>query len=109
MIAHIILYRPRTGIADDTKTSILQGLADAASSISTIRRLRVGKRVTHGRPGYEQGMHEDFEYCVIVEFDDINGLTAYLSHPAHGSLGRHFTESAANSLAYDYEMLDLKS
>ena len=109
MIAHVILYKPRTGISDETKTSILQGLAEAASSVPTIRRLRVGQRVTHGLPGYEQAMREDFHYCVIVEFDDVDGLRAYLSHPAHGSIGRHFTESAANSLAYDYEMLDLRS
>ena len=27
-------------------------------------------------------MREDFEYIVIIEFDDVDGLTAYLAHPA---------------------------
>ena len=109
MIAHVILYKPRTDISDETKMSILQGLASAAATIPTIRKLRVGKRVKHGRPGYEQAMREDYEYAVIIEFEDVDGLTAYLSHPAHGSIGKHFTESASTSLAYDYEMLELET
>jgi hypothetical protein len=36
-------------------------------------------------------------------------LTAYLAHPAHGAIGGHFTASASDSLAYDYEMFDLAS
>ena len=107
MIAHVILYKPRTDISDETKLSILQGLGAAAATIPTIRKLQVGKRVKHGRPGYEQAMREDYEYAVIIEFEDIDGLTAYLSHPAHGSIGKHFSESASSSLAYDYEMLEL--
>jgi hypothetical protein len=107
MIVHVILYRPKSDIADGTRTEILEGLATAAAAIPSIRRLRVGRRVKHGRPGYEQAMRTDFEYAVLVEFDDVDGLIAYLAHPAHGAIGGHFTSSAADSLAYDYEMLDL--
>ena len=51
-------------------------------------------------------MREDFEYAVVVEFDDVAGLTAYLAHPQHAAIGQHFTQSAAAALAYDYEMED---
>ena len=64
--------------------------------------MRVGRRVRHGLPGYEQLMREDFEYAVVIQFDDIAGLTEYLAHPAHAAVGRHFTELAASALAYDY-------
>jgi hypothetical protein len=107
MIVHVILYKPRTDLADSMRHQILEGLATAATAIPSIRRLRVGKRVIHGRPGYEQAMRTDFEYAVIVEFDDVGGLTAYLAHPAHNAIGGHFT--ASDSLAYDYEMVDLAS
>ena len=109
MIVHVILYEPRTDLAGDMRQQILEGLATAAIAIPSIRRLRVGKRVKHGRPGYEQAMHTDFEYAVIVEFDDVDGLAAYLAHPAHNAIGGHFTASASDSLAYDYEMVDLTS
>ena len=52
-------------------------------------------------------MREDFEYAVIIEFDDIQALGAYLAHPEHAAIGKHFSESAAAALAYDYEMVDL--
>jgi hypothetical protein len=108
MIVHVILYKPKGDMSAEARASILNGLAAAATIIPSIRRLRVGKRVLLGRPGYEQAMRTDYEYAVIVEFDDLDGLTAYLSHPAHGAVGKHFSESAADALAYDYELLDLR-
>jgi hypothetical protein len=108
VIAHVILYKPKTNLAPETREAILHGLSTAATSIPAIRRLRVGRRFKHGRPGYESAMREDFEYAVIVEFDDVEGLIAYLDHPAHSALGTHFINSADASLAYDYELIDLK-
>jgi len=107
VIVHVILYKPKTDVPDRARQEILEGLATAATTIPSIRRLRVGRRVKHGRPGYEQAMQTDFEYAVIAEFDDVDGLLAYLSHPAHGAIGGHFTTSSADALAYDYELIDL--
>jgi hypothetical protein len=60
----------------------------------------------HGLPGYEQMMQVDFQYAAIMEFDDRAGLEAYLHHPAHETIGRHFTASAVRALAYDFVMAD---
>lgn len=51
-------------------------------------------------------MQDDYEYAAIIEFDDADGLKAYLADPAHVALGAHFTSSAERALAYDYEVLD---
>jgi hypothetical protein len=107
VIVHVILYEPQTDMPDGTRLEILEGLATAATAIPSIKRLRVGRRVKHGRSGYEQAMRTDFEYAVIVEFEDVDGLLAYLSHPAHGAIGGHFTQSSSHALAYDYELIDL--
>jgi hypothetical protein len=104
MIAHVVLFKPKPELTADERQRLINDLKAAASGIPTIRRMRVGKRVCHGRPGYEQLMREDFAYLVIVEFDDVEGLTAYLAHPQHAAIGAHFVQSAAASLAYDYEM-----
>ena len=53
-------------------------------------------------------MHADYQYLLVVEFDDIGGLRAYLEHPAHNAIGGFFTSAASASLAYDYEMVDLR-
>jgi hypothetical protein len=104
MIAHVVLFKPKHGLTGDQRQGVIDALKAAASGIPTVRSLRVGKRIRHGRPGYEQLMREDFEYVVIVEFDDVEGLTAYLAHPQHVDIGRHFVQSAVAALAYDYEM-----
>ena len=51
-------------------------------------------------------MREDFEFVVIIEFDDLEGLTAYLDHPKHAAIGAHFVQSSAAALAYDYDVED---
>lgn len=63
--------------------------------------------MTHGLPGYEQGMTTDYPFAVIIEFDNLDGLRAYLQHPAHETIGEHFSRGAAAALAYDYEMVTL--
>ncbi len=104
MIAHLILFKPKHNLTDAERRTVLDGLRAAAAGIPSIRRMRVGRRIRHGRPGYEQLMREDFEYVVIVEFEDVAGLTAYLAHPQHAAIGQHFTQSSAAALAYDYEL-----
>lgn len=109
MISHVILFKPRPELSADDRQAILKAVETAAATIPTIRRIRLGARVRHGRPGYEQMMREDYEYVVIIDFDDLSDLTSYLAHPAHAAIGKHFVQSAAAALAYDYEMVDLKA
>ncbi len=104
MIAHVVLFTPRPDLSADERRGLLEALVAASGEIPSIRRFRVGKRVKHGLPGYEQMMRDDYEFAAIVEFDDVEGLRSYLTHPSHATIGRHFTLSAVRSLAYDYEM-----
>jgi hypothetical protein len=108
MIVHVILFQPRPDLSDDARGELMGALTHATDAIPSVRRFRVGRRVTHGLPGYEQMMRDPYEYAAIAEFDDMDGLKAYLAHPSHTDMGRHFTESAARSLAYDYEMVDAR-
>ena len=106
MIAHVVLLSPKPDLSHEDRRALLDALVTASRDIPSIRRFRVGKRVTHGLPGYEQMMRDDYEFAAIIEFDDVDGLKGYLLHGSHATIGRHFTASAARSLAYDYEMLD---
>jgi hypothetical protein len=108
MIVHVVLFEPRADLTDAQRQQVLEDLRAAAAQIPTLRRCRIGERITLGLPGYEQAMTANFQYIAIMEFDDRAGLEAYLRHPAHAAAGRHFTEAAARALAYDYEVEDLK-
>src|SRR5215213_9981848 len=106
MIAHVVLFNPRADLSEGDRRGLLEALAAAAGEIPSIRHFRVGKRVKHGLPGYEQMMRDDYEFAAIIEFDDMAGLNTYLAHPSHAEIGMHFTRSAERSLAYDYEVVD---
>lgn len=105
MIAHIVLFTPRPDLSAAERGAFLEALSGAAAGIPAIRRFRVGRRVRHGLPGYEQAMRDDYEFAAVAEFDDVEGLKAYLTHPAHDALGRHFAASSSRALAYDYAMV----
>jgi hypothetical protein len=107
MISHIVLFRPRPALGAAEKLAIVEHLKTAIARCPTVRRCRVGRRVLHGVPGYEQLMAEDYQFSLILDFDDVEGLKAYLQNPAHAGIGGLFTTAASASLAYDYELLDV--
>jgi hypothetical protein len=106
MIAHVVLFSPRPDLSELQRREVMEALTAAAGKIPTIKRFRVGKRVKHGIPGYEQLMRDDFEFAAILEFEDVEGLKAYLTHPSHAALGHHFMASATKALAYDYAVVE---
>ena len=106
MIVHVILFKPKPDLSPADRAAVLEALAAASRDIPSIKRLRIGRRVKHSLPGYEQMMHDDYEFAVMIEFDDVAGLKAYLQHPAHAAAGHHFTASASKALAYDYDVAE---
>ena len=102
MIRHIVLFRPRADLAAEERSGLADTLRSTIKTIPSVRRVRVGRRVTHGRP-YEQRMHVDYEYAAMLDFDDLGGLKAYLEHPAHEALATRFFRVLDESLIYDFE------
>jgi hypothetical protein len=108
VIAHIILLQPRPNLSDRDRDEAIDAFRRAAADVPEIRRFKIGRRVTHGLPGYEQLMTQHFEYAIVIEFDDVDALKRYLAAPAHHVLGTLFTTATAAALAYDYRMVDAK-
>ena len=109
MIAHIVLLQPRPDLTEDQRRAALETLSHAAANVPEIRSFRLGRRVTHGLPGYEAMMARDYELALIIEVDDVAALTRYLKAPAHRALGDLFSTATAAALAYDYDMTDIVS
>lgn len=103
MIAHLVLFRPRREISQTERRALADAFSAAVTQIPSVRRARVGRRVTHGRP-YEQLMTIDYSYAVIVEFEDVVGLQAYLNHPVHEQLATQFFAAFEHALMYDFEI-----
>ena len=107
MIAHLVLFKPHDSLSPADRLAILDNVGAALQRCPTVRGVRVGRRVRHGIPGYEQVMPDDYQYALILEFDDLQGLRDYLTDPAHAQLGSFFTSAASKALAYDYELLTI--
>ena len=103
MIAHIVLFKPQQSLTTEQRRAILETVTNSLENCPTVRAWRIGRRVFHGLPGYEQTMRENYEYALMLEFDDVRGLTEYLVHPQHAQLGGLFSTASAAALAYDYE------
>jgi hypothetical protein len=103
MIAHLVLFRPRADLSAHDRQSLADALTAALREIPSIRRARIGRRLTHGRP-YEALMRVNYEYAAVLEFDDLAGLQAYLQHPAHEALASRFFASFEEALMYDFEL-----
>ena len=102
MIAHIVLFRPKSSMTADQRSTMVEALGRAVDGIPQIKRVTIGKRVLLNRPGYETQMAEHYEYSAILEFDSEADLRAYLDHPAHDALGKMLFTSADAVLAYDF-------
>jgi hypothetical protein len=104
VVAHVVLYRPRPDLDPAAARELAETLAAAPEHIPTIRRVWAGRRVDG--PAYPFGPFPDLPYIGVVEFDDRDGLTAYLTHPFHGRLAQLFAATTAAAQVYDYEMFE---
>lgn len=105
MITHVVLFRPKPDLTASDREGLAGALRTALTTIPSIRRARIGRRVTHGRP-YEQLMRVTYEYAALLDFDDLAGLKAYLEHPAHEALAASFFEMFEEALMYDYDLTE---
>jgi len=108
MVTHLVLIKPRPDLSAAGREQLIAAFERALTEIPTVRHVQVGCRIMHGA-GYEARMPDTADYFVAIEFDDLEGLAAYLRHPAHQELGVRFTESLAGALVYDFEGVGLES
>ena len=107
MVTHLVLMKPRPDLSAAEREQLIAAFERALTEIPTVRHVQVARRITHGA-GYEARMPDTADYLVAIEFEDIEGLAAYLRHPAHEELGIRFTESLAGALVYDFERIGLE-
>jgi hypothetical protein len=103
IVSHVVLMKPRPDLSAVDRRALVDTFEVAIREIPTVRAVRVGRRVTHSA-GYEQGMPDTADYLIVIDFDDLEGLQAYLRHPAHEALGTRFNQSLSSALVYDFEV-----
>ena len=105
MVVHVVLFRPRPDVSDHEREGLFEAMRVAASEIATVRGFRVGQHVDPA-PQYRLGGFPSLPWIAVLEFDDVAGLQAYLTHPLHKDLGQRFNAAADAALIYDYSITD---
>jgi len=103
MVSHVVLMKPRVDLSDAERDALVAAFTRAAREIPSIRRVSVGRRVRHGA-GYEASAPDAADYLVVIDFDTVGDLQAYLRHPAHAELGERFNDSLSAAMVYDFEV-----
>jgi hypothetical protein len=102
VVWHLVLMKPRIDLSADDRAALVAAFNRALREIPTVREVRVGRRITHGA-AYEVASPDAADYLVSIGFDDLEGLQAYLRHPAHEELAARFYQSLRAALIYDFE------
>ena len=104
-VVHVVLFRPRPDVGAEEQDGLLEAMRVAAREIPTVRGFRIGQHLDDA-PQYRLSGFPSFPWVALVEFDDADGLRAYLAHPLHVELGARFNAAAADALIYDYAIED---
>ena len=105
MTVHIVLFRPRADVTDGQREALFEAMRVAARGIPSVRGFRIGQHIAQPIPYVISGFPA-FPWVALLEFDDEEGLRAYLAHPLHQSLGAQFNAAAESALIYDYTITD---
>lgn len=109
MISHIVLFNPKDGLTEDQVRLFAQQFHRAMTSVPSIRRATVGRRIDVNAGDTLILGDVTYKYAAVIEFDDREGLVAYLTDPLHRELARLFWDSCASTVVTDVETMDAKS
>jgi hypothetical protein len=106
MVWHLVLMKPRADLSPADREALLDAFKRATKEIPTVRDVRIGRRVKHDA-GYERAAPDTADFMISIGFDDVEGLQAYLRHPAHEHLAARFYQSLSSALIYDFEIVGI--
>ena len=106
MIAHVVLFTPRDGLSDHELRLFAREFQSTCRSIPSIRRAAVGPVATFKSFPEPTIGHKPYAAFACIEFDDTEGLAAYMQHPQHADLARLFWDYCESTMFVDAEVGD---
>jgi hypothetical protein len=103
MIAHIVLFSPRTEISEERLRAFAQSVLAICQTIPSVSRAVIGKALQVD-PGYSRSMGDTtYQFAAVLEFENQTSLVAYLTHPSHHQLGRAFWEVCESTVVIEVD------
>lgn len=99
MVKHIVLFKLKEEIPAEEKMSIANNFKEAIealpSVIPAIRKVEVGINMNPG---------ETWHIALYSEFDTLDDVKLYATHPAHVEAGKIIANAKENRACVDYEI-----
>lgn len=99
MVKHIVLFKLKEEIPGEEKMNIAnrfkQAIESLPSVIPVIRKVEVGVNINPG---------ETWNIALYSEFDSLDDVKLYATHPAHVEAGKIIADVKENRACVDYEI-----
>ena len=98
MVKHIVIFKLRDDIANEEKLDVMNrfkvAIENLPSKIACIRKIEVGLNMNPA---------ETWDIVLYSEFDSLDDVKAYATHPEHVAVGRIIADVKENRACVDYE------
>ncbi len=105
MLRHMVLFTLKPEV-ETTERGVLFEQIEKLSDIGSVQRLVIGSLLDPRDPAYRDHMSRDYEYALLIEFDDEEGLYAYQKEPYHVEVGREIRRHVSAITVMDFTTQD---
>lgn len=96
MIRHTILFKFKTGFPADDKRAWIAGLDRMRGNIPGMRAMTHGADVV--------GAERSFDYAIVADFDSVEDIAVYNTHPLHEPLKQYSFPNSEQILSVDFRL-----
>lgn len=100
-IRHIVLFRFKPSVTADQKDRLAESILALGHQVDTVRSMSVGADLG-AYPG-------NYEFAVVVDFDDEAGLKVYNTHPDHLRMAQPTLDLVDDIAVLDYALPEAAS
>ena len=108
MILHVVFYQPKASATTEELAELVDAIERASREIPDIRQVRAGRARDFGFSYSERSLGQKLGYMAVFEFNDLDGLKAYLMHEKHTMLAKIFWNACEETMIVDVEAVDPK-
>ena len=98
MVKHIVLFKLKDEVPETDKLVVMNKFKEAIealpANISVIRKIEVGLNMNPG---------ESWHIALYSEFDNLDDVKFYATHPDHVAAGKILAETKESRACVDYE------
>ena len=109
MIAHLVLFEPKSSSSTEEREAFLRELRRVIGTINEVQHANIGTIFSLGVMPENLIGGSTYSYASVIEFSDKAGLERYLKHPVHDELRRLFWTMCERTVVADAELFDARS